>query len=37
MNRLIQTIIAVGILVTGPSQGPGWPDVPESLKAPEGE
>jgi hypothetical protein len=37
MNRLIQTIAAIAILLTGQSQGPARPEVPESLKAPAGE
>src|SRR6266478_2676619 len=37
MNRLIQMIAAIGMLLTGQSQGPARPEVPESLKAPAGE
>ncbi len=37
MNRLIQMVVAMGMLLTGPSQGPARPEVPESLKAPAGE
>ncbi len=37
MNSLIQMIAAIGMLLTGQSQGPARPEVPESLKAPAGE
>src|SRR6266446_1578950 len=37
MNRLIQMVAAMGMLLTGQSQGPARPEVPESLKAPAGE
>jgi len=37
MNRLIQMIAAIGMLLTGQSQGPARPEVAESLKVPAGE
>ena len=37
MNSLIQMIAAIGMLLTGQSQGPARPEVPESLKAPASE
>jgi hypothetical protein len=37
MNRLIQVVVAIGMLLGAQSQGPARPDVPESLKAPAGE
>lgn len=37
MNRLIQAVGAIGMLLAAQSQAPARPEVPESLKAPAGE
>jgi hypothetical protein len=37
MNRLIQVVVAIGMLLGAQSQGPARPEVPKSLKAPAGE
>jgi hypothetical protein len=37
MSRLIQVVVAIGMLLGAQSQGPARPDVPESLKAPADE
>jgi hypothetical protein len=37
MNRLIQVVVAIGMLLGAQSQGPARPDVPENLKASAGE
>jgi hypothetical protein len=37
MNRLIQVVGAIGMLLGAQVQGPSRPEVPESLKAPAGE
>src|SRR5467141_308539 len=37
MNMLIRLVAAMGMLLTGQSQRPARPEVPESLKAPAGE
>jgi hypothetical protein len=37
MNRLIQAVGAIGMLLAAQGRGPARPEVPESLKAPAGE
>ncbi len=37
MNRLMQMVAAIGMLLTGQSQGPARPEVPKSLETPAGE
>jgi hypothetical protein len=37
MNRQIQVVVVMGMLMAAPGQAPVRPEVPESLKAPAGE
>ena len=37
MNRLIQVVTAIGVLLAAQGKGPARPEVPESLRAPAGE
>ncbi len=37
MNKLIQVVTAIGVVLAAQGKGPARPEVPESLKAPAGE
>src|SRR5260370_38903767 len=37
MNRLVQVVAAMGVLLAAQDKGPARPEVPESLRAPAGE